>query len=322
MMIIRKAALADLDAIEQIYQDIHTEEEAGRRTVGWIRGVYPTRTTAEESILRGDMFVLEEGIILGAAIINRIQVDAYYGAPWAYDTDDVCVLHTLVISPEASGRGYGKAFVDFYEKRAAGEGLYELRIDTNARNTAARAMYRKLGYKEIGIVPTVFNGIPGVDLVLLEKNLKDATDDLSGLKIIRATETWQQAGAYYVRIQAMARKHHISLRQEFDDHDSPETEYIVVTDQDFPVATARMYPIDRTTMMIGRVVVLPEYRRRGIGTMVVRECELWAREKFCSKTVVESRDNKVGFYEAMGYKTAGEMTDRGTFPCIRMEKNL
>ena len=44
------------------------------------------------------------------------------------------------------------------------------RIDTNARNTAARAMYRKLGYKEIGTVPTTFNGIPGVDLVLLEKN--------------------------------------------------------------------------------------------------------------------------------------------------------
>lgn len=32
-------------------------------------------------------------------------------------------------------------------------------------------MYVKLGYKEIGIVPTVFNGIPGVGLVLLEKAL-------------------------------------------------------------------------------------------------------------------------------------------------------
>ena len=47
----------------------------------------------------------------------------------------------------------------------------ELRIDTNARNVAARAMYKKLGYKEIGIVPTVFNGIPDVQLVLLEKYL-------------------------------------------------------------------------------------------------------------------------------------------------------
>lgn len=47
----------------------------------------------------------------------------------------------------------------------------ELRIDANARNAAARAMHKKLGYKEIGIVPTVFNGIPDVQLVLLEKYL-------------------------------------------------------------------------------------------------------------------------------------------------------
>ena len=32
-------------------------------------------------------------------------------------------------------------------------------------------MYRKMGYTEIGIVPTTFNGIAGVDLVLLEKYL-------------------------------------------------------------------------------------------------------------------------------------------------------
>ena len=31
---------------------------------------------------------------------------------------------------------------------------------------------RPAGYREIGIVPTVFNGIPGVGLVLLEKNLE------------------------------------------------------------------------------------------------------------------------------------------------------
>ena len=37
---------------------------------------------------------------------------------------------------------------------------------------AARRLYARLGYREIGIVPTVFNGIPGVDLVLLEKNLE------------------------------------------------------------------------------------------------------------------------------------------------------
>ena len=142
------------------------------------------------------------------------------------------------------------------------------------------------------------------------------------LSVIRATETWQQAGAYYVRIQAMAKKHHIPLRQEFDEHDAPDTRYIVVTDDGFPIATARMYPLDKRSMMIGRVVVLPEYRRQGIGTMVVSECEAWAEELFYDKTVVESRDNKVAFYQAMGYEIRGEAVEGNTFRCVRMEKEL
>jgi len=145
---------------------------------------------------------------------------------------------------------------------------------------------------------------------------------LPDMKVIRASELWQQAGAYYVRIQAMAKKHHIPLRQEFDEHDRPDTKYIVVTDNDFPIATARMYPMDQKSMMIGRVVVLPEYRHQGIGTMVVDACEEWAEEMCFTKTVVESRDNKVEFYKWLGYEICGEAVDGETFRCLRMEKVL
>ena len=126
------------------------------------------------------------------------------------------------------------------------------------------------------------------------------------MEIIRATETWQQAGAYYVRIQAMAKKYHITLRQEFDEHDVPETKYIVITDDNFPVATARMYELDHRSVMIGRVVVLPEYRLQGLGSKVVKECEKWAAELGYKKAVLESRDNKVDFYLFLGYEITGE----------------
>lgn len=174
-MIFRKATAKDISAIADIYEDIHTEEEAGRTTIGWIRGVYPTRKTAEASLLRGDLFVAEAcGIIMGAAVINQQQVDVYAGADWEFCAADsqVMVLHTLVISPKAAGKGYGKAFVRFYEEYALSQNCPYLRMDTNARNARARAMYQKLGYREIGIVPCIFNGIEGVQLVLLEKRLR------------------------------------------------------------------------------------------------------------------------------------------------------
>lgn len=143
------------------------------------------------------------------------------------------------------------------------------------------------------------------------------------MEIIRATETYQQAGAYYVRIQAMAKKHHITLRQEFDEHDTPDTKYIVILDNDFPIATARIYPLDSESVMIGRVVVLPEYRHRGIGTMVIHECEQWTVELGYKKAVLESRDNKTAFYRQIGYTECGEPFIEGeTFRCVRMEKVL
>jgi len=173
-MIFRKAAAEDIPAIAKIYEDIHTEEESGRTSIGWIRGVYPTKKTAEASLLRGDLFVAEDnGIVVGTAIINQLQVDVYEGAGWKFPAEDseVMVLHTLVISPGVFGKGYGKAFVKFYEDYALSQNCPYLRMDTNARNTRARAMYGKLGYREIGIVPCIFNGIEGVQLVLLEKKL-------------------------------------------------------------------------------------------------------------------------------------------------------
>ena len=173
---IRKAEIRDLDAIDGLYREIHDAEAAGLITTGWIRDIYPTRATAEAALTRNDLFVLEEdGHILGSGIINQIQMDVYEGAPWKHQApdDQVCVLHTLVISPAARGKGYGRSFIRFYESYALQHGCTELRIDTNERNLAARAMYNKYGYQEIAVVPTTFNGIEDVHLVLLEKQIED-----------------------------------------------------------------------------------------------------------------------------------------------------
>lgn len=170
----RKATEADLPAIAQIYEDIHTEEESGRTAIGWIRGVYPTAATARAALERDDLFVGEEGgKIFGAAVINQLQVDVYEGAPWQYPAEDeqVMVLHTLVISPALARTGLGRQFVAFYEEYARSRGCPFLRMDTNARNLRARALYAGLGYAEIAVVPCVFNGIEGVQLVLLEKKI-------------------------------------------------------------------------------------------------------------------------------------------------------
>ena len=172
MVTIRKAHADDIDGVDRLYEAVHDAEERGDLTIGWVRGVYPTRMTALSAMEAGELYVEEVcGRIVGAAIINRRQVDAYAEGSWSrrIGEDEALVLHTLVIDPSSSGNGYGTRFVRFYEELAASYGIHDLRMDTNERNQRARRLYARLGYREAGIIPTVFNGIEGVGLVLLEK---------------------------------------------------------------------------------------------------------------------------------------------------------
>ena len=170
----RKAIDADIDAIAAIYDRVHTAEEKGESTTGWLREIYPVRGTAQAALERGDLFVLtKENRVIGAMILNQRQDDFYKDAPWenAVSDDLVMVMHTLVIDPMVKSNGYGQAMVKHYEEYALAQGCPYLRIDTNVRNQRARAFYAKQGYREVCVVPCDFNGLLGVELVLLEKKL-------------------------------------------------------------------------------------------------------------------------------------------------------
>ena len=140
-------------------------------------------------------------------------------------------------------------------------------------------------------------------------------------EIIRADEEWQRAGAYFVRIQGMNRQHHISLREEFDEHDNDKTRYIVILDDGYPIATCRFYEAGDNEVILGRVVVLPEYRGKQLGRKTVKEAEKWIKEIGYKRIIIDSRLEAVSFYEKLGYEKLDETVIKsGNFDCIRMFK--
>ena len=146
---IRKATWDDLDAVERLYEEMHDAKAAGLIITNWQRGIYPSRATAEAALQRDDLFVMEEnGRIIGSGIINQTQLGIYAGAAWKHKVPDeqVCILHTLMISPAEQRKGHAKEFLRFYEEYAMKHGCCELRIDTSEINTPARTMYRKHGF--------------------------------------------------------------------------------------------------------------------------------------------------------------------------------
>lgn len=174
MLMIRKATESDIPAVAEIYAHILANEDPAKPATGWLKGIYPVEATARAALGRDDLFVcIEDDKVVASAIINRTQVDVYADCKWSLECEDdeVMVLHTLTVEPACAGRGIGRKFVAFYEDYAREHNCKALRIDTNAVNITARGLYSKLGYTEVGIVPCVFNGIPNVMLVCMEKLL-------------------------------------------------------------------------------------------------------------------------------------------------------
>lgn len=171
---IRKATRQDIYGIEKIYNEILDLESARKGCTGWVKGIYPSVKTALAAIENDEMYVMEEdGEIVASAKINQEQVPGYAMAKWEYNVpaEEIMVIHTLTVSIGEKGKGYGSAFIKYYEDFAREKGCGYLRMDTNEVNQPARSLYKKLGYKEVGVIPCNFNGIKDIRLVCLEKKL-------------------------------------------------------------------------------------------------------------------------------------------------------
>ena len=312
MSAVRRAARADLDAVCRIYSSIHTAEERGEAVIGWQRGVYPERETAEAALTRGDLFVQEQdGEIVGTAILNQTQVDVYAGAPWRYGApdDEVMVLHTLVIDPQAGARGLGREFVSFYEGYALAHGCRYLRIDTNARNTRARRFYQKLGYAEIGIVPCTFNGIAGVQLVLLEKRLPPLRE-IAAEEAPRLRECVQALSEYHNEVSANFKGSYPSR---------PYDETLALFAKALRDRSSRIAVIEEAggiacfckvnlhgdgTGKLDYLAALPQYRGKGYGKAMMD----WAMAAFSESGVrkievkVIDGNNALRLYEKYGFR--------------------
>ena len=138
---------------------------------------------------------------------------------------------------------------------------------------------------------------------------------------MRAEEEWQRAGAYFVRVQGMNRQYHISLREEFDEHDTEGTKYIILLDDGYPIATCRFYECSTDSVVLGRVVVLPEYRSRGYGEKLLSIALINNKTETMSLTVDVDNIPAINLYEKLGYKQNDDSVIKsGSFDCVRMSK--
>lgn len=84
-MLFKKANLEDFHRIKQFYWDLIDEMSDQNDKIGWKKGIYPTDSFLQESLDRGELFVLEEGgglcasVILNSACNEGYEVESQIG---------------------------------------------------------------------------------------------------------------------------------------------------------------------------------------------------------------------------------------------------
>lgn len=106
----------------------------------------------------------------------------------------------------------------------------------------------------------------------------------------------------FIRMDAFVFGQNIPLEMEFS-HDDPDEELdaVLIFDDHKPVAGCRITYPEKGIGKIGRVCVIRERQRSGIGMALIAEAEKWIAESGTKHIVINSQDRAVQFYEKCGY---------------------
>jgi len=99
----------------------------------------------------------------------------------------------------------------------------------------------------------------------------------------------------------------------------PSAVHVLVCCDNLPAATGRLLVQDE--FIIGRVAVLPEYRGRRIGDLVVRLLIRTAYEMGGEQQVAHVQLGVKGFYDKLGFKAVGDIYEEAGIEHITMVHN-
>ena len=122
--------------------------------------------------------------------------------------------------------------------------------------------------------------------------------------------SWSDAGAELreIRVAVFVREQHVPGELEWDGMDESCLHVLAETAAGEAVGTARLL----RDAHIGRMAVLPAWRKRGVGGMLLVELMVAARERRQDAVELSAQTHAIGFYQRFGFEVfGGEYMDAG-----------
>lgn len=111
------------------------------------------------------------------------------------------------------------------------------------------------------------------------------------------------------------------FRNEFDEIDS-KAYHALISDNESVIATGRLFTNDNFTYHIGRIAVLPAYRGKHIGQMVVSALEQKAAQCGGISISLSAQCRAADFYKKLGYVKTDDVHMDEFCPHVTMIKDL
>jgi L-amino acid N-acyltransferase YncA len=108
-----------------------------------------------------------------AAVIGFVTYDQFRKGPGYARTME----HTIMLSPDAKGRGAGRALMRVVENHAEDAGVGSLWAGISSENSEGISFHRAIGFEEVALLPKVgFKFDRWLDLVLMRKWIHQGRD--------------------------------------------------------------------------------------------------------------------------------------------------
>ena len=136
------------------------------------------------------------------------------------------------------------------------------------------------------------------------------------VRVKRVFSRKQLGKAFSIRLRVFVREQGVPVEIEMDRDDKRALHFLALKAGKV-VGTARLV-MHRRSAKIGRMAVLKNYRREGIGTKLLRKAILIARRQGVQHIYLHAQVPVIGFYEALAFRCVGPVFTEGGIPHRKM----